>query len=87
MSLFVRSKFAGNLLTHNRRGSFIRERRRNIKIFQAFIVWKAPSIMCYRRVQFGLVVAKLTCVQKFIWIILLKFFEHLISLRKADNRG
>jgi len=57
MSLFVRSKFASNLLTHNRRGSFTRERRRNIKIFQAFIVWKAPSIMRYRRVQFGLMAA------------------------------
>ena len=50
MSLFVCSKFASNLLTHNRRGGFNRERRRNIKIFQAFICWKAPSIMRYRRV-------------------------------------
>ena len=57
MSLFVRSKFASNLLTHNRRGDFNWKRRRNIKIFQAFIGWKAPYIMRYRRVQYRLVVA------------------------------
>ena len=58
MSLFVRSKFASNLLTHNRRGDFSWERCRNIKIFQTFFSWKAPSIMCYRRVQYGLAAAK-----------------------------
>ena len=58
MSLFVRSKFVGNLLTHNRGVNFNRERRRNIKIFQAFIGWKTPSIMRYRRVQYRLAVAK-----------------------------
>ena len=57
MPLFVRSKFVSNLLTHNRRGHLNWERRRNIKIFQAFIGWKAPSIMRYRRVQYGLGVA------------------------------
>ena len=57
MSLFVCSKFASNLLTHNRRGIFNWERRRNIKIFQAFIGWKAPSIMRYRRVQYRLAAA------------------------------
>ena len=34
-----------NLLTHNRRVDFNWERRRYIKIFPAFICWKAPSIM------------------------------------------
>ena len=57
MSLFARSKFANNLLTHYRRGDFNWERRRNIRIFQVFIDWKAPAIMCYRRVQYRLAVA------------------------------
>ena len=59
MSLFARSKFANNLLTHNRRGDFNWKRRRNIRIFQVFIDWKAPAIMCYRRVQYRLAVATL----------------------------
>ena len=54
--LFARN-LRGNLFTHNRRGDFNWERRRYIKIFQAFIGWKAPSIMRDRRVQLGLAVA------------------------------
>ena len=53
--LFARN-LQSNLLTHNRRADFNRERCRHIKIFQAFICWKTPSIMCYRRVQLGLAV-------------------------------
>ena len=53
-TLFIRLKFACNLLTYNRRGNFNRERRRHIKIFQVFICWKAPSIIRYRRVRLGI---------------------------------
>ena len=94
MSLFACSKFASNLLTHNRRGIFNRERRRNIKIFQAFIGWKAPSIMRYRRVQLGLGVASLTGIepiclgtinpQAFIRPLAWKFFN---CLRQSSKKS